>query len=148
MQDVVQWLKDNGDLKVIDEALDVELEIPHVAYVEVKKEDSRPILFTKPVNKAKGIEYETQGAFRDQDNNLFKPDIIIRLPENKDVIVDSKVSLLAYEEYCSTEDDNQRVTALKAHTKAVREHIKGLSDKDYSGLRFPNIQDVQDNYPV
>ncbi len=83
----------------------------------------------------KGIEYETQGAFRDQDNNLFKPDVIIRLPENKDVVVDSKVSLLAYEQYCSTEDNEQRITALKAHTKAVREHIKGLSDKDYSGLK-------------
>ena len=58
MQDVVQWLKDNGNLKVIDEPLDVDLEIPHVAYVEVKKEDSRPILFTRPVNKAKGIEYD------------------------------------------------------------------------------------------
>ncbi|BAF71709.1 menaquinone biosynthesis decarboxylase [Sulfurovum sp. NBC37-1] len=58
MQDVIQWLKDNGNLKIIDEALDVELEIPHVAYVEVKKEDSRPILFTKPINKAKGIEYD------------------------------------------------------------------------------------------
>ena len=58
MQDVVQWLKENGNLKIIDEALDVELEIPHVAYVEVKKDDSRPILFTKPVNKAKGIEYD------------------------------------------------------------------------------------------
>ena len=58
MQDVVQWLKDNGNLKIIDEPLDVELEIPHVAYVEVKKEDSRPILFTNPVNKAKGIEYD------------------------------------------------------------------------------------------
>jgi len=57
MQDVVQWLKDNGNLKIIDEALDVELEIPHVAYVEVKTDDSRPILFTKPINKAKGIEY-------------------------------------------------------------------------------------------
>ncbi|KYJ86515.1 menaquinone biosynthesis decarboxylase [Sulfurovum riftiae] len=58
MQDVVQWLKENGDLKIIDEPLDVELEIPHVAYVEVKKEDSRPILFTKPINRAKGIEYD------------------------------------------------------------------------------------------
>ncbi len=58
MQDVVQWLKDNGNLKIIDEPLDVELEIPHVAYVEVKTDDSRPILFTKPVNKAKGIEYD------------------------------------------------------------------------------------------
>lgn len=83
----------------------------------------------------KGIEYETQGAFRDHEQNLFKPDVIIRLPGDKDVVVDSKVSLLAYEEYCSTEDDTQRITALKAHTKAIREHIKGLSDKDYSGLK-------------
>jgi len=58
MRDVVQWLKDNGDLKVIDEPLDVELEIPHVAYLEVKKENSRPILFTKPVYNAKDIEYD------------------------------------------------------------------------------------------
>ncbi len=58
MQDVIEWLKVHGDLKIIDEALDVELEIPHVAYVEVKKEDSRPILFTRPVNKAKNIEYD------------------------------------------------------------------------------------------
>ena len=58
MQDVVQWLKDNGNLMIIDEPLDVELEIPHVAYVEVKTDDSRPILFTNPINKAKGIEYD------------------------------------------------------------------------------------------
>jgi DNA recombination protein RmuC len=83
----------------------------------------------------KGIEYETQGAFRDEDNKLFKPDVIVRLPEDKDVIIDSKVSLLAYERYCSTEDDQERVTALKQHTDAVREHIKGLSGKDYSGLK-------------
>ncbi len=83
----------------------------------------------------KDIEYQTQGVFRDQDNNLFKPDVIIRLPEDKDVVVDSKVSLLAYEKYCSTEDEQERVDALKAHTKAVRDHIKGLSSKDYSGLK-------------
>ena len=83
----------------------------------------------------KDIEYETQGAYRDEDNNLFKPDVIIRLPEDKDVIVDSKVSLVAYEKYCSTDDDQERITALKDHTKAVRDHIKGLSDKDYSGLK-------------
>jgi 4-hydroxy-3-polyprenylbenzoate decarboxylase len=58
MQDVVQWLKEYGNLKIIDEPLDVELEIPHVAYIEVKTDDSRPILFTNPVNKAKGIAYD------------------------------------------------------------------------------------------
>ncbi|MGR9046615.1 MAG: DNA recombination protein RmuC [Gammaproteobacteria bacterium] len=83
----------------------------------------------------KGIEYETQGAFRDGDNKLFKPDVIVRLPENKDVVIDSKVSLLAYERYCSTEDEQERNAALKAHIEAVREHIKGLSGKDYSRLK-------------
>ena len=58
MQDVVEWLKDNGNLKVINEPLDVELEIPHIAYIEVKKDDSRPILFTNPINKAKDIKYD------------------------------------------------------------------------------------------
>jgi len=83
----------------------------------------------------KGIEYETQGAFRDEDKRLFKPDVIIRLPDNKDVIIDSKVSLLAYERYCSAEDDRQRIEALKQHTAAVRNHIKSLSDKDYTSLK-------------
>ncbi|MEQ1484763.1 MAG: DNA recombination protein RmuC [Methyloglobulus sp.] len=82
----------------------------------------------------KGIEYETQGAFRDDDNRLFKPDVIIHLPDNKDVIIDSKVSLLAYERYCSVDDDQERIIAIKQHTSAVRDHIKSLSDKDYSGL--------------
>jgi len=58
MQDVVEWLKENGNLKIIDEPLDVELEIPHVAYVEVKTDSSRPILFTNPINRAKDISYE------------------------------------------------------------------------------------------
>jgi len=58
MDNVVDWLKANGNLKIIDEPLDVELEIPHIAYIEVKKEDSSPLLFTKPINKRKGIEYD------------------------------------------------------------------------------------------
>ncbi|MBK8815524.1 MAG: DNA recombination protein RmuC [Methylococcaceae bacterium] len=82
----------------------------------------------------KGIEYDTQGAFRDEDNRLFKPDVIVHLPDNKDVIIDSKVSLLAYERYCSAEEDQERIIAIKQHTGAVRDHIKGLSEKDYSSL--------------
>lgn len=83
----------------------------------------------------KGIEYDTQGAFRDTDNRLFKPDVIIRLPEHKDIVIDSKVSLLAYERYCSENDEPLRKQALKEHILAVREHIKGLSHKDYSSLK-------------
>jgi DNA recombination protein RmuC len=83
----------------------------------------------------KGIEYETQGAFRDENSKLFKPDVIVRLPEDKDIIIDSKVSLLAYERHCSCESDAERTAALKQHTEAVRAHIKILSSKDYSGLK-------------
>ena len=83
----------------------------------------------------KGIEYETQGAFRDEANKLFKPDVIVRLPEDKDIIIDSKVSLVAYELHCSTDNEIERLTALKQHTEAVRSHIKDLSTKDYSSLK-------------
>jgi len=58
MNDVVEWLKKNGNLKIIDEPLDVELEIPHIAYIEVKTDNSRPILFTNPINRAKNIQYD------------------------------------------------------------------------------------------
>lgn len=83
----------------------------------------------------KGIEYETQGGFRDVDNKLFKPDVIVRLPEGKDVVIDSKVSLLAYERYCASENEQERIKALKEHGEAVRNHIRTLSDKDYSALK-------------
>jgi DNA recombination protein RmuC len=82
----------------------------------------------------KGIEYETQGGFRDTDNRLLRPDVIIRLPEGKDIVIDSKVSLRAYEQYASTEDTCARDSALKEHIQAVRNHIKALSGKDYSSL--------------
>ena len=59
MEDVISFLKEHGNLKIIDEPLDVELEIPHIAYLEVKKENSRPLLFTKPIYKEKSIEYDT-----------------------------------------------------------------------------------------
>lgn len=83
----------------------------------------------------KGVEYETQSGFRDQDNRLYKPDVIVRLPEDKDVVIDSKVSLLAYERYCNSEDQESQANALKQHIQAVRQHIASLSDKDYSQLQ-------------
>lgn len=86
----------------------------------------------------KGIEYDTQGAFRDAEQRLLRPDVIVHLPEGKDVVVDSKVSLSAYERYANAEDATERDMALAEHVQAVRAHIKGLSGKDYadlSGLR-------------
>jgi DNA recombination protein RmuC len=83
----------------------------------------------------KGIEYETQGGFRDADNKLLKPDVIIHLPEGKDVVVDSKVSLSDYERYSSAEDEIEQIEALNTHVQAVRNHIDSLSGKDYSSLK-------------
>ncbi len=58
MENVVEWLREHGDLKVIDTPLDVELEIPHIAYIEIKKPDSRPLLFTHPVWRKHDIKYD------------------------------------------------------------------------------------------
>ena len=58
MKDIIEFLKKEGNLKIIDTPLDIELEIPHTAYIEVKKESSRPLLFTNPIYRAKNIEYK------------------------------------------------------------------------------------------
>ena len=83
----------------------------------------------------KGIEYEAQGGFRDADGKLLKPDVIVHLPEEKDVVVDSKVSLVAYERYASAEVEDERGKALSGHITAVRNHIQALSGKDYAALK-------------
>ena len=82
----------------------------------------------------KGREYEIQVSLKQEDGKRYQPDAIVRLPEGKDVVVDSKVSLTAYERYCSAEDNIERVAALKAHTQSIRSHIKELAAKDYQNL--------------
>lgn len=82
----------------------------------------------------KGSEYDTQGGFRNSENQLLKPDVILHLPEGKDIIIDSKVSLVAWERYISCDQEEERSIHLKAHVKAIREHIKSLTQKDYTSL--------------
>ena len=82
----------------------------------------------------RGEGYISQGGLRDEDGKLYKPDFVVNLPEDKAVIVDSKVSLTAYERYCNTEDEGERATALQAHLNSVRAHVKELADKDYTNL--------------
>jgi DNA recombination protein RmuC len=90
----------------------------------------------------KGIEYETQGSYRDSDNQLLRPDVVVHLPDNRNLVVDSKVSLVAYQQWVISEEGSVRDAALKQHMDAVRNHIRSLSDKDYSqlnGLRSPDF---------
>ncbi len=82
----------------------------------------------------KGQEYEVQNGVRDNDNKLLRPDVIVRLPEGREVVIDAKVSLVAYEKFCSEENENDRNKALTAHIQAVRNHIRLLSSKNYADL--------------
>lgn len=90
----------------------------------------------------KGIEYETQTGHKDGDNRLYKPDVVIHLPENKDIVVDSKVSLVDYNDYVNGEDDEAREKALESHIQAIRRHVDTLNEKDYSSLEGIRSLDV------
>jgi DNA recombination protein RmuC len=79
-----------------------------------------------------GVEYQTQFVTKNQINETIKPDAVIFLPDNKNLIIDSKVSLVAYERYTSAEEGTmEKDLALKAHIESLKTHIKELSSKDY-----------------
>jgi DNA recombination protein RmuC len=82
----------------------------------------------------KGREYDTQVALKDDEGSRRNPDVIIYLPENKQLVIDSKVSLVAYERYVNSEDEAEKILALKKHVDSVRQHIKELSRKNYESL--------------
>ena len=82
----------------------------------------------------KDREYFIQVNVNSQEGKRFQPDVIVKLPEKKSVIIDSKVSLVAYEKFSSAEDENERFTAIKEHILSIRNHIKNLSSKNYQNL--------------
>jgi DNA recombination protein RmuC len=82
-----------------------------------------------------GREYEIQVHAHDEEGNRFLPDVIVRLPEKRDVVIDSKVSLTAYERYYSAENEEEKETAMKAHLISLRQHITELSAKKYHDLK-------------
>ena len=79
----------------------------------------------------KGREYEVQQSFTNEEGARILPDVIINLPDGKKMIVDSKVSLTAYERYVNEEDDAQQNIYLKEHVNSVKRHVEQLSDKRY-----------------
>ena len=82
----------------------------------------------------RGEHFDAQVAVKDERGDRHLPDFIIRLPEGKNLVIDSKVSLVDYERAVTAESDADRATALDAHAKAVRHHIDALSAKDYANL--------------
>lgn len=89
-----------------------------------------------------GHEYLREESHQDAGGQRYRPDVVIRLPEGKHLIVDSKVSLTAYTDYVNAADESSRETALKRHLDSVRAHIKGLGAKAYQhleGVRSPDF---------
>lgn len=82
----------------------------------------------------KGREYDIQESHTMEDGRRLQPDVIIRLPDEKHLVVDSKVSLTAYERFVSATDEDEQKSALKQHVSSIRAHVKGLSGKNYQEL--------------
>ena len=89
----------------------------------------------------RGYEYEVQTGYRDQDQKLFKPDLILRIPGGKDLIVDSKMSLTAWQRVVNSESSSERDGHLRDHCRAIEEHLRSLSDKNYQDLKGLNSLD-------
>ncbi len=79
----------------------------------------------------KGSEYEIQLVTRDEHGQLIRPDVVINLPDSKHIIIDSKVSLMAYEQFMSSGDAVERERFMQMHVESIKTHTKGLAEKNY-----------------
>ncbi|MDX5480205.1 MAG: DNA recombination protein RmuC [Hymenobacteraceae bacterium] len=89
----------------------------------------------------KGVHYEREEVRQNDDSKVYRPDVIVRLPEGKHLVIDSKMSLVAYEAYCSCEDEHQQEVYLRGHINSVRTHFSDLGRKSYHRLNGINSPD-------
>lgn len=89
----------------------------------------------------KGQEYEREQVVEGADHSVQRPDVIIHLPDNKHIVVDSKVSLVAYDRLIAAETDDQRAVFMKEHIASLRNHVKLLSEKNYQNAQQINAPD-------
>ena len=96
-----------------------------------------------------GIHYETQATIRDASGNVvrtdtggnLRPDVIMHIDNNREIIIDSKVSLTAFWDYINAEEENERQKHLKGHIDSIQKHVKELSKKDYSSyIKAPKVR--------
>lgn len=85
-------------------------------------------------NLIRGIHYDTQLNIKDAEGNNLRPDVVLYLPEGKQIVIDSKVSLTAYADFSAAEDADSRQRHLTAHIASVRQHVKELGSKEYQRL--------------
>ena len=82
----------------------------------------------------KGREYTVQESVTNEEGKRYQPDVVLHLPDEKNIIIDSKVSLVAYERFVNAESVEEQSKALKDHLISIKNHIKGLSEKNYQNL--------------
>ena len=97
-------------------------------------------ILTKSLQFRQGQEFETKGFSTEEGNKI--PDVIVHYPDNRDIIIDSKVSLTAWDEYVNATDESIKEDALKRHKKSIKDHIDGLSKKNYQGIKEINTLDM------
>lgn len=98
-------------------------------------------ILLEKANLINEVHYSKQGGYRDENGKLKKPDFVVNLPENRNLIIDAKVSLTAYEKYYSEDDEANNELHLKNHIESIRKHIKELSSKAYEKLYEINSPD-------
>lgn len=98
-------------------------------------------ILLEKANLINELHYTKQGGYRDEDGRLKKPDFVVNLPENRNLIIDAKVSLTAYEKYYSEENEEHHKSHLNNHVESIRRHIKALSSKEYEKLYEINSPD-------
>jgi len=89
----------------------------------------------------KGEQYETQFPTTNDEGARIYPDVVIKLPEEKHIIIDSKVSIVAYTNFMEAQTEEQQLASIKAHIASVKSHINGLSEKNYSHAKGINSPD-------
>ncbi|WNY99155.1 DNA recombination protein RmuC-like [Sulfurospirillum sp. 'SP'] len=90
----------------------------------------------------KGVHYETQESYKDEEGRIKRPDVVIKLPQDRTIIIDSKVSLNSYDEFIRAESEEEKRIASKSLMQAFREHIDILDSKDYAHYKQGTLQYV------
>ncbi len=146
-------LKDQTDLKAeLKKLHDLNLKISDEAHNltkalkgDIKKQGNWGEVILERILERSGLtegrEYKKQESFTDDHGQRFQPDVVVHLPDQKHIIIDSKVSLVAYERLVNSDNEKDHTQFAKEHLQSIRSHIKGLSDKHYQQSNSFNSPD-------
>lgn len=140
LQQELKTLKDLN-LKMSDEAHKLTLALKN----DNKKQGSWGEMVLEKVLENSGLregyEYRREVSLKDNEDKTFRPDVIVDLPDNRNIIIDAKTSLSSYNEYVSEDNEDIKAIKLKNHINSIKNHIRSLADKQYENLKNVNTLD-------